>query len=106
MSHANTGNLALMMQVEKAKAENVPIRVTLPDGTTREGVKGVTTPQDIVGTLSRSLAKKAVAAKVDGHVWDIFRPLEGDCQLQILTFEDPDGKEVWCRIDALRKVWQ
>lgn len=71
----------------------MPIRVTLPDGTARDGVKGVTTPQDIVGMLSRSLAKKAVAAKVDGEVWDIFRPLEGDCQLQILTFEDPEGKE-------------
>lgn len=83
------------MQVEKAKAENVPIRVTLPDGTTREGVKGATTPQEIVSTLSRSLAKKALAAKVDGEVWDIFRPLERDCQLQILTFDDPDGKEVY-----------
>lgn len=81
-------------QVEKAKAENVPIRVRLPDGTEREGVRGVTTPLDIVGTLSRSLAKKAVVAKVDGKVWDMFHPLEGDCALEILTFEDPEGKEV------------
>ena len=94
-----------LMQVDKAKAENVPIRVTLPDGTTREGVKGVTTPQDIVGTLSRSLGKKAVAAKVDGNVWDIFRPLEGDCQLQILTFEDPDGREVCCHVNTAFSVW-
>lgn len=84
----------LMPQVEKAKAENVPIRVTLPDGTIREGVRDVTTPQDIVSTLSRSLAKKAVVAKVDNQVWDLFQPLEGDCQLQILTFDDPEGKEV------------
>ncbi|KAK9915530.1 hypothetical protein WJX75_000385 [Coccomyxa subellipsoidea] len=86
--------------VEKAKAENVPIRVTLPDGTTREGVKGATTPQEIVSTLSRSLAKKALAAKVDGEVWDIFRPLERDCQLQILTFDDPDGKETFWHSSA------
>lgn len=90
-------------QVEKAKAENVPIRVTLPDGTQREGVRGVTTPLDIVGTLSRSLAKKAVVAKVDGKVWDMFQPLDGDCVLEILTFEDPEGKEVRARFTT---AWQ
>ena len=82
------------MQVERARAENVPIRVTLPDGTQREGVKGVTTPQDVVATLARSLAKKALAAKVDGHPWDMSAPLPGDCTLQILTFDNPEGKEV------------
>ena len=82
------------MQVERAGAENVPIRVTLPDGTQREGVRGVTTPQDIVATLARSLAKKALAAKVDGRPWDMGAPLPGDCALQVLTFEDPEGKEV------------
>ena len=89
------------MQVERAKAEAVPLRVTLPDGTQREGIAGVTTPQDIVATLARSLAKKAVVARVDGRQWDLFAPLPGDCTLQILTFDDPEGKEVRA-LDDLR----
>ena len=86
------------MQVERAKAAAVPLRVTLPDGTQREGIAGVTTPAEIVATLARSLAKKAVAAKVDGRTWDLSAPLPGDCALQILTFDDPEGKEA--RISA------
>lgn len=82
------------MQVQRARAENVPIRIRLPDGSVKEGVKGVTTPQAILQQLPRSVAKKAVVAKVDGRVWDLFAPLEGECDLQILSFEDPEGKEV------------
>lgn len=79
---------------EAARAAAVPIRVVLPDGTEKAGVKGVTSPLDIANQLSKSLAKKAIVAKVDGQVWDLARPLEGDCALQILGFDDPDGKEV------------
>ena len=84
----------MRMQVQRARAENVPIRIQLPDGSEKAGVRGVTTPQDILQQLPRSMAKKAVVAKVDERVWDMFVPLEGDCNLQILTFEDPEGKEV------------
>ena len=81
-------------QMQRARTENVPIRIRLPDGSEKEGVKGVTTPQAILQQLPRSVAKKAVVAKVDGRVWDLFAPLDGDCNLQILSFEDPEGKEV------------
>ncbi|CAL5218892.1 g631 [Coccomyxa viridis] len=86
--------------VQRARAENVPIRIQLPDGSAKEGVRGVTTPQDILQQLPRSVAKKAVVAKVDGRVWDMFVPLEGDCNLQILTFEDPEGKETFWHSSA------
>lgn len=79
---------------EAAKQAAVPIKVILPDGTEKQGVKGVTTPLDIANQLSKSLAKKAIVAKVDGQVWDLTRPLEADCGLQIHGFDDPDGKEV------------
>ena len=72
----------------------MPVSIVLPDGTEKAGVKGVTTPLDVANGLSKSLAKKAVVSKVDGKAWDLFRPLEGDCALQILTFDDPDGKDV------------
>jgi len=34
-----------------------------------------------------------VIAKVNGEVWDLDRPLESDCELRLLKFDDPDG---WC----------
>jgi hypothetical protein len=81
-------------QVEAARAAGVAIKVVLPDASVKQGVKGATTPLDIANEISKSLAKKCVVAKVDGETWDLFRPLEGDCALQLLSFEDPDGREV------------
>lgn len=60
----------------------------------KPGVKGVTTPLDVATAISKGLAKKVVVAKVDGAVWDLTRPLEGDCALQLLSFDDAEGKEV------------
>ena len=82
------------MQLERAKASPQPIKVVMPDGAEKEGVRGVTTPMDIIKGVSKSLANAALVAKVDGQVWDLFRPLEGDCALQVLGFDDPEGKEV------------
>lgn len=81
-------------QIEAAKEANIAIKIILPDGSEKHGVKGVTTPMDVAISISKSLAKKTVVAKVDGQVWDMSRPLEGDCALQLLNFDDPDGKEV------------
>jgi len=83
--------------LEAAKAANIPIKVILPDGSEKPGIKNVTNPMDIANSISKSLAKKTIVAKVDGKVWDLLRPLEGDCALQLCSFDDPDGKEV--RID-------
>jgi hypothetical protein len=81
-------------QIDAARAANVPIKVVLPDGSVKPGIKGATTPLDIANEISKSLAKKCVVAKVDGETWDLFRPLEGDCTLSLLNFDDPDGREV------------
>lgn len=97
--------------VEAAKEANVPIKIVLPDGSEKPGVKGVTSPMDVANSISKSLAKKTVVAKVDGQVWDLCRPLEGDCALQLLNFEDPEGKEVSLRLviphhlDISKKFW-
>lgn len=80
--------------VETAKEKSEPIAVTMPDGSQRQAVKGVTTPMNIALEISKGLAKKSVVARVDGKVWDLSRPLEGDCSLELLTFDDPDGKDV------------
>jgi len=75
------------------------IKVKLPDGSILEVVKG-TTPLQIAEMLSKRLFKEAVAAKVDGVVVDLTRPLENDCELKILTFEDPEGREVFWHSSA------
>lgn len=75
------------------------IKVKLPDNSFLEVDKG-TTPLQIAEILSKRLAKDAVAAKVNGVVIDLTRPLEEDCELQILTFDDPEGREVFWHSSA------
>lgn len=82
------------MQLESAKQEQTPIKVTLPDGSEKPGVKLVTTPMDIAKTISKSLATNAVVAKIDGKEWDLLRPLEADCSMSLHTFDEREGKEV------------
>ena len=83
------------LQVQQAREDNVRIKVTvLNDESVQEGLQGVTTSMDIVKLLDKKLQKAALSAKIDGKVWDLIRPLESDCTLQILTWEDLDGKDV------------
>jgi len=63
------------------------IRVTLPDGSAREVARG-TTPADIAAAIGPGLAKAALAARVDGEVRDIMRPLEADINLALITAKD------------------
>ncbi|XVO20947.1 MAG: threonine--tRNA ligase [Sphingorhabdus sp.] len=63
------------------------IRITLPDGTAREVARG-TTPADIAAAIGPGLAKAAIAARVDGELRDIMRPIEADAQLALVTSRD------------------
>ncbi|WP_188237263.1 threonine--tRNA ligase [Sphingopyxis sp. LK2115] len=63
------------------------IRVTLPDGSAREVARG-TTPADIAAAIGPGLAKAALAAKIDGELRDITRPLEEDTNLSLVTVRD------------------
>src|SRR3546814_13884536 len=63
------------------------IRVTLPDGSAREVARG-TTPAQIAADIGPGLAKAALAAKVDGEVRDILRPLDADTNLALITSRD------------------
>lgn len=63
------------------------IRVTLPDGSAREVARG-TTPADIAAAIGPGLAKAAIAARVDGELRDIMRPLDSDVQLALVTSRD------------------
>jgi len=63
------------------------IRVTLPDGSAREVARG-TTPADIAVAIGPGLAKAAIAARVDGELRDIMRPIEADAELALVTSGD------------------
>eukprot|EP00945_MAST-04E_sp_MAST-4E-sp1_P008133 g8133.t1 len=112
-----------------AKPKN-PIKITMPDGGVKEGISWETTPMDIAKAISNSLAKKCTVAEVaytgeryatevickvemdddmdemlgdqevKGELYDLTRPLEGDCTLRLLTFDDELGKMVFWHSSA------
>ncbi|WP_296617778.1 threonine--tRNA ligase [Sphingomonas sp.] len=63
------------------------LSITLPDGSVREVASG-TTPADIAAAIGPGLAKAAIAARVDGELRDITRPLDHDAQLALVTSRD------------------
>ncbi|HEX5576554.1 MAG TPA: threonine--tRNA ligase, partial [Gemmatimonadales bacterium] len=66
---------------------------TLPDGSQRKAAAG-TTPRQIAEGIGPGLARAAVAARVNGQVWDLDRPLDTDATVAILTERDPEALEV------------
>ncbi len=68
------------------------VKIVLKDGSFREVDKG-TTVLDIAKQISEGLARMAVGGEIDGNLVDLSYPVEKDCQLSILRFEDEDGKE-------------
>ncbi|KAG5062041.1 hypothetical protein JHK85_003224 [Glycine max] len=77
-----------------------PIKVTLPDGSVKEAKKWHTTPLDVAREISKNLANSALIAKVNGVLWDMTRPLEDDCQLQIFKFDDDEGRDTFWHSSA------
>jgi threonyl-tRNA synthetase len=69
------------------------VRVTLPDGSQREAPAG-TTARQIAEGIGPGLARAALAARVNGEIWDLDRPLESDASIAILTERDPESLEL------------
>ncbi len=67
------------------------IKITLPDGSVREYAKG-TTALEIAKSISEGLARNVLAAKVNGEVRDASRPIDEDATVQLLTWNDAEGK--------------
>ena len=70
------------------------IRITLPDGSVREYDKG-TTAMDIAKSISEGLARKVLAASVNGEVWDASRPINEDAEFKLLTWDDAEAKSTF-----------
>lgn len=75
------------------------INITLPDGTIRQYSPG-TTGMDIAKSLSNSLAKKVLAIKINGSVSELSRPIHTDSDVALLTWDNPEGKEVYWHSSA------
>ncbi|KDP21323.1 hypothetical protein JCGZ_21794 [Jatropha curcas] len=76
------------------------IKITLPDGTVKEGKKWLSSPMDIAKEISKSLAANALIAQVDGTLWDMNRPLECDCELKLFTFDSDEGRDTFWHSSA------
>ncbi|CAI5732296.1 unnamed protein product [Peronospora destructor] len=124
-------------QLKELAAKQTAIKITLPDGTLKDGIAWQTKPLDVALEISQGLADQVVvarvtyrgkpqdpfsvtAADVDGNeasdkasedtccgavadsseLWDVFRPLIGDCRLELLKFDDKEGRMVFWHSSA------
>ncbi|HEU4800256.1 MAG TPA: threonine--tRNA ligase [Gemmatimonadales bacterium] len=69
------------------------VKLTLPDGSVREVPAGSSARQ-VAESIGAGLARAALAARVDGAIRDLDRPIESDATLAILTDRDPDALDL------------
>jgi len=70
------------------------VNIKFPDGSVRDFAAG-TTGYEIAKSISPRLAKEAVVVRVDGQLRDLSYPIPKDAEVEILTFNDADGKQVF-----------
>ncbi len=75
------------------------IKITFPDGSVREFAAGTTSMQ-IAESISQRLAQEVLAARVNGEVWDLTRPIEQDASVELLKWEDDDAKHAYWHSSA------
>ena len=75
------------------------VNITFPDGAVRQYENG-TNALDIAKSISEGLARKVLAANVNGQVWDAFRPINTDASLKLITWDDNEGKNTFWHSSA------
>ena len=75
------------------------IKISFPDGQVREFEKGVT-PMDIALSISEGLARNVLAAKLNDDVVDASTPIDSDASVQLLTWNDTEGKKTFWHSSA------
>ncbi|XP_034026873.1 threonine--tRNA ligase 1, cytoplasmic [Thalassophryne amazonica] len=88
------------LMAERAASESRAIKVTLPDGQVVAAESWKTTPYQVACGISQGLADNTVVAKVNDCVWDLDRPLEEDCSLKLLKFDDEEAQAVYWHSSA------
>jgi threonyl-tRNA synthetase len=69
------------------------IKITFPDGAVKEFPKGIST-EEIAGSISPGLRKKAVAGKVNGQTFDVYTPINEDAEFAIITQDNQESLEI------------
>jgi threonyl-tRNA synthetase len=69
------------------------VTITLPDESQKQ-YQAEVTPGQVAAEIGPGLRKAALAARVDGNLWDLERPVEADARVEIVTSKDPDGLEL------------
>lgn len=75
------------------------INISFPDGAVRQYESGVTA-LDVAKSISEGLARKVLAANINGEVWDATRPITNDVTLKLVTWDDSDGKSTFWHSSA------
>uniref|UniRef100_A0A2K5Z4C1 threonine--tRNA ligase n=2 Tax=Mandrillus leucophaeus TaxID=9568 RepID=A0A2K5Z4C1_MANLE len=91
--------LLLSIYGKKGDTSNI-ITVKVTDGQTVQGEVWKTTPYQVAAEISQELAESTVIAKVNGQLWDLDRPLEGDSSLELLTFDNEEAQAVYWHSSA------
>ncbi|KAM0843032.1 hypothetical protein ACQ4PT_057977 [Festuca glaucescens] len=86
--------------IERLNIGGELIKITLPDGAIKEGKKWISTPMDIAAGISSGLAASCLIAQVNGVLWDMARPLEGDCDLKLFKFDSDEGRDTFWHSSA------
>jgi threonyl-tRNA synthetase len=75
------------------------INITFPDGAVRQYEQGISA-MEIAKSISEGLARKILAANVNGEVWDLSRPIHNDATIKFLTWDDEKGKSTFWHSSA------
>ena len=75
------------------------INIQFPDGAVRQYESGISALA-IAQQISEGLARKVLAAKINGEVWDATRPIYSDASIQLLTWNEDDGKQTFWHSSA------
>src|SRR5579863_2193880 len=75
------------------------IHITLPDGSVREYAEG-SSAMDVAKSISEGLARKVLAAEINGSIWDATRPINNDASLRLLTWDDSGAKATFWHSSA------
>ena len=70
------------------------INITFPDGNVRQYEAG-TTAMEVAKSISEGLARNVLSARINGEVWDANRPISEDTKIELLTWNDEDGKKTF-----------
>jgi threonyl-tRNA synthetase len=85
-------------------------KITLPDGS-RKHFDTATSGAEIAASIGQSLARDAVAVRVDGDLWDLTREIDSDASVEILTRDSADGLELLRHdaahvlAEAVKELW-